>query len=404
MKTQFFLLIAVVLVALVSCGSDKPASRRVDVDLNPGCIATKCKDSDNLLHIRATGDSDIVHYIYSTIGAFSILLFRTSLNAKLTVDWDNLLSKDAAKVSGSVKFSEEPQYKAAYVFPAFYEFNDVNGTADITQAPDNDTIIFKTNDLLWKQFHFDTNLTNSIGTFESKTADADGSVRFVVRCPGTDTRDKTLPHLLLTPEACSVDFIIDSVVPSYTQSKMMLRVFALTEKSQNATQNKVRTLDDEYTPGTFNEWNVQITDTTNANLTGYFIWKPIFYFYDPKTLENSTITRQLDTLQYTQQNVPLSVASAFYETSKIATPGSLDVTFGLAGLGTDGYFYTQSNFSEWSFSVGVGEVPKERMSALVTMVILVGFGLPAVIIVLGLVVMTVRKLRSNGAYSQFNEL
>jgi len=79
------------------------------------------------------------------------------------------------------------------------------------------------------------------------------------------------------------------------------------------------------------------------------------------------------------------------------------VSFGLEGDEKNGYYYTQTNYSIWTFSVGLGAAPIEKMSFVVSLVIAVGFGLPALVIVVGLVVALVRKIR-NSQYTEFREL
>ncbi len=82
----------------------------------------------------------------------------------------------------------------------------------------------------------------------------------------------------------------------------------------------------------------------------------------------------------------------------------MNISFGIEGNEKDGYFYPNSNYSIWTFSVGVGQAPAEKMSPIVSLVIFVGFGLPALVIVIGLVVMIVKKLRRQSNYSEFQQL
>jgi len=41
-------------------------------------------------------------------------------------------------------------------------------------------------------------------------------------------------------------------------------------------------------------------------------------------------------------------------------------SFGIQGTVKDGYFYNQTAYSVWSFSVGMGSAPVEKMSFIVT--------------------------------------
>ena len=86
------------------------------------------------------------------------------------------------------------------------------------------------------------------------------------------------------------------------------------------------------------------------------------YLKNKKTraLENSTLAIKYDTLD---QNVtlPLSVATGLF--SKVY---ATNFSFGIQGTVKDGYFYNQTAYSVWSFIVGMGAAPVEKMSFIVT--------------------------------------
>ena len=201
-----------------------------------------------------------------------------------------------------------------------------------------------------------------------------------------------MPHLLLTPEASTIDFMLDSLITQFNSSKFGMNAVFLTDMAKTTlTKSSEKTLDDEYTPGTFTLWSVLAKDS-NASVSSFFQWKPIFYYFDPKSLENSTLTKQYDLKS--DQSVPLGIASAFYPNS-VSNLIGMNVSFGLEGDKKDGYYYSQTNYSSWTFSVGLGKAPVEKMSPIVTLVIFIGFGLPALVIVLGILFMVVKKIRGN---------
>lgn len=68
----------------------------------------------------------------------------------------------------------------------------------------------------------------------------------------------------------------------------------------------------------------------------------------------------------------------------------LNITFGNLG---DKY-YDYSNYTYWSFSMGLGEAPADELSLLVELIILIGFGLPLLALLLSGVYFGVKKLRS----------
>ena len=208
--------------------------------------------------------------------------------------------------------------------------------------------------------------------------------------------------MLLNPETVSVDFIIDSVDATFKDAKFALNVLFLTKHTQVSMDSK-RTLDDEYTPATFKLFHVEVDDSANQT-RNYFQWRPILYYNEPKNVENATITKQysLGKLNYQSEQTQLGIGSCFYPGNQ--TFSVMNVSFGIEGDEKNGYFYTQTNYSIWTFSLGPGRAPDEQMSSIVTIVIIVGFGLPAAVILFGLVFMIVKKIRQRGQYSEFQQL
>jgi len=393
------------LVCLLSNYCNAAASRKIDMKLNPGCVEP-CVNPYlngsyiNLLYVTATGADDIVHYIYSNIGSFTILMFRTSLSGKLSIDWDKLLSDDSNKIFQSITVAgADIKETNGYSMPMIYEFNDENGLADMTQIVQNETYwnTYSTSQLVWSKFN--TNFSSSsLGVFEAKlAAGQNGSFKFVIKTPGSDVRDKELPHLLLNPESTSVDFIVNSIESRFRLSKFAIELMFVSNCDNFNLASKT-TMDDEYTPGTFKLWNIELSSGNTTQ--SFFQWKPIFYYQEPRSLEDSTLTKQYDV--HDKLALPSGVANALFNANTSFAHG-LNISFGIEGNEKDGYFYNQTNFNVWSFSAGLGAPPVERMSFVVTLVIIVGFGLPALIIVVGILVMLVRKIK-NSRRSEFEEL
>lgn len=128
-------------------------------------------------------------------------------------------------------------------------------------------------------------------------------------------------------------------------------------------------------------------------------WKPIFYYFDPKTLENSTITREYELAK--NDSMVNGIALSFFKLDKLYP--ALNISFGLPGDEKNGYYYKSTNYSSFTFAAGFGAPPEDKMSFIVTLVIIVGFGLPAIVILVGLIVLIYRKIfRSNT--SEFSRL
>jgi hypothetical protein len=147
--------------------------RRVEVVLNPNCTIDDCKptanatDSINLLYVKSTGQKDIIHQLYSTIYTFTILIFKTNLNVTINVDWPNLLSKNETQIYKSIGFTGLIMDSCGYLIQTIYEFDDSDGTADMTQKTKNlsDWHVYKTESLDWSFKQNEIGATN-IGSFK----------------------------------------------------------------------------------------------------------------------------------------------------------------------------------------------------------------------------------------------
>jgi hypothetical protein len=209
-----------------------------------------------------------------------------------------------------------------------------------------------------------------------------------------------LPHILLNADSTAVDFEIDGVDVKFERSKFAANIAFVADNVKFA-ENSKRTMDDEYTPGTFKTYNVQLKDSKTDGVKSYFQFKPIMYTDNDRTLENSTITHQ-----YPLENkvdFPLGLSSVFFNENE-AMISAMNISFGVDGDEKNGYYYKQSNYSVWSFAIGQGEAPTEKMSAIVTIVIIAGFGLPAVVILVGLIVMVVKKIKKTSNNSSYGQL
>lgn len=81
----------------------------------------------------------------------------------------------------------------------------------------------------------------------------------------------------------------------------------------------------------------------------------------------------------------------------------MNISFGIEGNKKDGYYYDGTNYSSFTFSFGMNQAPEESMSSIVKLIITIGFGLPAVVVLAGLAVMIVKKLRYSSR-SNFSQL
>ena len=166
------------LLFLVLIGFALSADRQVDVQMNPQCESCGKNDStgtyNNLVYVKLTGASDLVHILYSNIDSFTVMLFRTDLDSQLTVDQKKLLSKNATDMLNSISFSKTPIDSCGYSFPIIYEFDDQDGKADMTNPNITGWYLHKTSEMIWNPFKL---LDNESGLFEAMQPTSNGSFK-----------------------------------------------------------------------------------------------------------------------------------------------------------------------------------------------------------------------------------
>lgn len=88
--------------------------------MNPGCPLDICNEDDDtktLIHVKADGDNDTLHYIWDFNRQPTVLVALTERNSNLTIKW-NQISKDA----GTVTFSSKPKYTMSFVLTKVSKF------------------------------------------------------------------------------------------------------------------------------------------------------------------------------------------------------------------------------------------------------------------------------------------
>jgi len=399
-NSNFLLAILTTLISISVC-KDKKESRQISVNWNPGCNVPECGSEQNgsyvnIIYVKAVGNKDIIHYVYSTYQSFTILVLKTDLKGELEIDWENFFKNDTSSIQ--VKGSAIME-KGGYVLPNIYEFNDKNGKADMKKIPSNSTFwkTYKTiDDLTWEKF---TDYPGALGVLEGKVNSLNktmnstsNSFKFIIRNRGTESRDKVLPHLLVDTDSSTVDLVLD-LPATWHDSKFAAEFLYMSSGDDYKIETK-STMDDEYTPGTFKIWNVQFSKKGNEKTDQtFFQCKPIFYYYEPRALENSTLALKYDLEPVSKAfDTELLYGALFGNNPTIY---GMNVSFGIEGAYKDAFFHSQTNYTVWSFALGIGTAPVAKMSFVVTLVIAVGFGLPAFIIVAGVFFMIVKKIRGS---------
>ncbi|EMP31311.1 T-complex protein 1 subunit gamma, partial [Chelonia mydas] len=238
-------------VSAVEILTERRHGSKVTLQYIPGSNSS----SASLLHVRAVGRNDTLHYVWSGIGAPTVLLVYTrSESSALHVNWTKLLS---ASPAGAI-WIEPPGsvvYSTAVVFTKVFEYNGTNASG---LSKGQEEPFYPTYDLAGFSWQI-VNQTALMAKFQGmNTVDPggtshNGTISFQVTAYEEGGRDSPLPRLLHTANSSKVEFIMDNVAPRGNKSRFLLEVVTVEEKGGHKRLQTVRSIDDEYTPTIFED-------------------------------------------------------------------------------------------------------------------------------------------------------
>ncbi|AWP21202.1 putative lysosomal protein NCU-G1 [Scophthalmus maximus] len=358
---SFLILVSV----LTSCRSS--FTRQLSIQLNPGSPLPP-PDGD-LLHVRAVGDNDTLHFLFCSQGAPALLLVHTnSSSSAVQVDWPLFL---ASNTSGGLHVEPESSVmsSAAVVFSRLLEYDDVNNTAD----PTSDLFPpYELRDVAWSRLNL-----------SGLTAQLCGAVGGGLLCLQlsvfeSEGRGQSWPRLTHTANSSQLGVWLDGVSPRAARSRFLLELQAVGGAYPLSRVEVRRSIDDEYMPSIFKVSQWVSSANGSSDVQSFVQWKPVAYRRADPALEDATPCRHSDPRPQSGEAVLAASAliRAFY--SEPDTFG-LNMSFGLAGES----FYNSTGFLSWTLLVGVGSPPVDSFSPLVVAIMAVGLGTPIILLLLG---------------------
>nr|XP_020477145.1 glycosylated lysosomal membrane protein [Monopterus albus] len=352
--------------------------RQLFVELNPG--STSVPPGGDLLHVRAVGNNDTLHFLFCSQGAPTLLLIHTnSSSSDIKVDWPLFLARNT---SGSLKVEPESStlYSTAVVFSRLLEYDDANDTAD----PNSDFFPpYELQDFTWSRLKLSgpvAVLCGAAATF------ANGSLCLQLSVFESEGRGQSLPHLLHSANSSQLGVWLDGVLPRATRSRFLLELQAVGGAYPLTRVDTSRSIDDEFTPSIFkvSQWVSSLNGS--SEVLGFVQWKPVAYSQSNPTLEDATPCSHTNPRLQKGEMIMASssLIHAFY--TEPETFG-LNVSFGLAG----DPFYNSTKFLGWTMLVGIGSPPVDLFSPLVIAVMAVGLGTPMILLLLGVIWVSVHK-------------
>ncbi|XP_064112960.1 glycosylated lysosomal membrane protein A-like [Macrobrachium nipponense] len=391
-------------------------------EVNPECEDDLPCDKPWITYVKADGNNmTTLHHLWGAVGAPTMMVAVTDLNATLRISWNNLINGTA----GSVDFNDfdDVQYAFGFVIPNIILFDDVNDTGTIDNIPEEKLVSVPMSSFTWKL----TETLNATGqeqgvVFETvefnETPLANGTkISIKVTAYGEDGRSSALPHLIHTPNSGQIGIILDHLILNVTNEAsneegaapisgfsnprwaMDLVFFSMEHRDsikKGFEYETVKSLDDEYSPGVFNI-DMITTNLSRVNSTGaYMQWRPVCYLTSDLDITYSTfphVNTTFEELNYLDDSIKKSLAYAVFGEEIINSLVSTKSVIAF-GQSKDG-FYTGSNYTAWTLAYGIGSPPTESFSTTVILIISLGSGIPLLVFIMGGTYVGYRKLRGH---------
>ncbi|KAE8282613.1 Glycosylated lysosomal membrane protein [Larimichthys crocea] len=379
---------AICLLSVCSLCRGHTQDRQVLIELNPGSPSPPPGD---LLHARAVGDNDTLHFLFCSQGAPTLLLVHTNTSfSTVKVNWTQFNNRTH---SGGLTVEPESSilYSTAVVFNRLLEYDDVNDTAD----PTSDLFPpYDLQDFRWSRL----NLSGLTALLCGNTAaSSNGSLCLQLSLFETEGRGQHWPRLLHTANSSQLRVWLDGVLPRATRSRFLLELQSVGGASPLSRVEVHRSIDDEFTPSIFkvSQWTSALNNS--SDVLGFVQWKPVAYRQADPALEDAAPCRHSEPRPQSGEAVAAvsGLIRAFYKEPEAT---GLNVSFGLAG----DPFYNSTKFLSWTLLVGVGSPPVDSFSPLVIGMMAVGLGTPMILLLLGGICVCTRKRAVATAYEPIN--
>jgi hypothetical protein len=266
-------------------------------------------------------------------------------------------------------------------------WDDVNKTGIFNASVHNHTV-FNWNELSKRSVNLIGDNKYSSVNMSYGFADSNFTVSINISTGASLGRHENLPRLLMSPSSFHTEMIVyGSPGVNYSYPRVIIP-FDTVHSRANFSLTRVSRIDDEYSPGVFSDETLSVG--SNEDKT-YITWKPVGY-----SRADRIIAKTLDAVKLlTAHPAPLGpeepVLYGFYYPKMSDSYIIQSLQFSL-GAAKDTQ-YSESNYTSFSFNIGLGEPADEGLSFLVQMVILVGFGLPVIALLLSAFFVGYRRYR-----------
>uniref|UniRef100_A0A3P9A8K8 Glycosylated lysosomal membrane protein n=1 Tax=Esox lucius TaxID=8010 RepID=A0A3P9A8K8_ESOLU len=318
--------------------------RNVSLELNPGLNSSLTPPplGVGLIHVRALGQNDTLHYLFCSLGAPALLLVHTnSTSSKVEVDWPVFLSANA---SGSLRVTPESTvlHRNALIFTRLWEYSDVNDTAEPELLPFSSFFQpYELQNFTWGDLRKKLDPTAHTALLcggDSSESFSNGSLCLKFSAFGSVGREKGWPSLLHNANSSQVRVWLDGVTPRSNRSRFSLELQSVGSTNPLTRVNVLQSIDDEYTPSIFKvaQW-VSSPGNSSSPILSYAQWKPVAYRKASPVFEDATPCHHSTPVAIAQRP-PSGLVLAYFGEGRQTT--GLNITFSIAG----DPFYNTTNY------------------------------------------------------------
>ncbi|XP_032569130.1 glycosylated lysosomal membrane protein isoform X4 [Chiroxiphia lanceolata] len=200
------------LVAAVAAGGTE-GDWKVSLEFNPGWNGSLWNGSwVNVVHVRAQGPLATLHWVWSSLGAPSVLLVASgSPRSRLSIDWARLLSPEPA---GALRVHPPGSVSSAGAVAFTKLFEEKAPGEGFFQPYDLAEFSWENSNVTLDPSALTFRLRGIPGS-DPAGAFANGSLEFQVRALPSPGRSSLPPGLPLVPGGCELRFQLSGVSPRY---------------------------------------------------------------------------------------------------------------------------------------------------------------------------------------------
>ncbi|KAL7645887.1 UNVERIFIED_CONTAM: hypothetical protein RMT77_002784 [Armadillidium vulgare] len=431
LNMKFFLpvhrLLKAVGILLIMCSYTSKnicLANQINFAVNPNC-SIDC-DKPWLIYGKREGENNTVHYLWSAMELPSFVVAVSVPEAEIQVNWTELQEGKP----GAIYFSKVPESTFGISFQTLILFNDRNDTGKIDNIPEGDKNYASLSDFEWnvspsENVTGQTKFTFSSTIYKGKKMANDSQISFSVVAYDENGRGESLPHLITKPSSFQIEIVLnnlfidfntynghgyrnygtdDDVIPisGFYYPRWAVDTIVVSDDlpkedgDRGFHMENDKSLDDEYTPGVFDLSTITTEGARESSgdlMGGYLQWRPVCYLTSDKDINFSTYPNLNNSLPPIDlEHIGNANRSLFYVLFGNNINNLIGFQTSVAfGLSKDG-FYTKYNYTEWTFSMGLGAVPEESFSTLIIIIISVAVAIPALLFIFGAAYLVIRKL------------